>query len=177
MILLFQNGLSFYAIPHIRISHFLTSTKITTFMVYRMKQSSLGYFPYTLWDRAREWLHSLLRGINRTWNDLTYKFRHQVFSPRRKQLNWNMRSELSGRPSRSIFMKHGKCSKIRLESTVTMVKEGLASLVLLHRIELVTPTTIDSAANGFIALKATNKVTELFETVVICGPSKELRIQ
>lgn len=67
---------------HTLVSHiFWTSTKITTFMVYRMKQSNLGYFPYTLWDRAREWLDSLLRGINRTWNDLTYKFVTEYFLP------------------------------------------------------------------------------------------------
>ncbi|KAJ9166960.1 hypothetical protein P3X46_021649, partial [Hevea brasiliensis] len=67
--------------PHVHLAHFLEISDMLKINGVSDDAIRLRLFPFSLKDRAREWLHSLPPGSITTWDELSQAFLAQYFPP------------------------------------------------------------------------------------------------
>ncbi|KAJ9183285.1 hypothetical protein P3X46_007162 [Hevea brasiliensis] len=89
--------------PHVHLAHFLEISDMLKINGVSDDAIRLRLFPFSLKDRAREWLHSLPPGSITTWDELCQAFLAQYFPPSKTAKLRNELTSFKPRDDESLY--------------------------------------------------------------------------
>ncbi|KAJ9182762.1 hypothetical protein P3X46_006719 [Hevea brasiliensis] len=148
--------------PHVHLAHFLEISDMLKINGVSDDSIRLRLFPFSLKDRAREWLHSLPPGSITTWDELSQAFLAQYFPPSKTAKLRNELTSFKPRDDESLYEAWERYKDLQRRCPHHGIPKWMLVQHFYNGVSPAIRSTIDASSGGDLMEKSED---EAFSTL------------
>ncbi|KAJ9145933.1 hypothetical protein P3X46_028260 [Hevea brasiliensis] len=151
--------------PHVHLAHFLEISDMLKINGVSDDAIRLRLFPFSLKDRAREWLHSLPPGSITTWDELSQAFLAQYFPPSKTAKLRNELTSFKPRDDESLYEAWERYKDLQRRCPHHGIPKWMLVQHFYNGVSPAIRSTIDASSGGDLMEKSEDEAFSALDKI------------